>query len=654
MTIANRGDLHEYIRKAVGVSGQNVDGEYEPSDLPGFLSALYGLSCASESIADRQIPVPSFLNKDRKIIDSAYFSSVFDYTRVLSADLLVSQISSDLTLASLLEWSVLTKKSSAKAVSSVKRKLSALSGGVTGRSIRDTFASSFLTSGLETTAKRDPILNAYTNKETAAIKKLTIDDIDFSFSSTLFSIESRIQTSQSGDSTYDSLLSGVVTVAREEDVVTMSLTLKSDRTSLNNYSDLRIETNMNRQGAETIFVTIEVNGKLYQDSFAVDGEVLHYRYRDSETVESLTIEVVSNRPDSFANGQYSHTLLIDSIFLSSSENTDDKKVQSLEFDVSKEAPTAAFFSFESNNDSLVEMSARAFNAKTNKWIELHNLKNRESRSLFPLVPFSNSGLRETEVLSSYPSFYTDTFLSPRFSLSDCSLASGQGAGQWRVNPRSCVVYRDVATEVLHVSPLSSSLNDTELDGWMFEEGVYKTTLTVTQSSEVDFGSEDIVVSGEVVNGVYKFSPGDYKIGIFENNWTTLKRGLSDSEHKSYDKSYPHNHKYLIQGYDASSTYSALGFISKGRARFVDLALISSGMYRHTDSNLMFYSMIEEEENGVPAVRFVFPFDQGNCQIERERVKISGSYYEWDDAPSKMSVSFVLKGGAILDSYEVIV
>jgi hypothetical protein len=90
-------------------------------------------------------------------------------------------------------------------------------------------------------------------------------------------------------------------------------------------------------------------------------------------------------------------------------------------------------------------------------------------------------------------------------------------------------------------------------GWIYdsETGTYTTTCLVNNVSgiNIDIGNTNLVLDGKIISGIVFLSPGEHTIKTTDLYWSTLDIVHSEDELRAIDNLYPHNHRYLFEGYN---------------------------------------------------------------------------------------------------------
>lgn len=106
-----------------------------------------------------------------------------------------------------------------------------------------------------------------------------------------------------------------------------------------------------------------------------------------------------------------------------------------------------------------------------------------------------------------------------------------------------------ATEVLGTSP-----------GWVLDalRGTVSTTVSVEnpEGRVIDLGPKGAYINGQLATGEAFFPQGYSVFSTDSSNWADITSGFTtESQIKSADSLYPYNHKYLIEGYAYSRSFS---------------------------------------------------------------------------------------------------
>lgn len=123
-----------------------------------------------------------------------------------------------------------------------------------------------------------------------------------------------------------------------------------------------------------------------------------------------------------------------------------------------------------------------------------------------------------------------------------------------VPARNIVIKRNIVTsdspdEVLNTSP-----------GWVLDRvrGTYSTVVYISnpEGRYIDFGPKGLLLNGQAVTGEQWLKQGYSTLVTDSSNWVTVTEGLtSETDLTAADALYPYNHKYLIEGYSYTGTFT---------------------------------------------------------------------------------------------------
>lgn len=134
-------------------------------------------------------------------------------------------------------------------------------------------------------------------------------------------------------------------------------------------------------------------------------------------------------------------------------------------------------------------------------------------------------------------------------------------------------------------------------GWNYENDQYSTTIYLQAPRVIDFGPKGILLNQKYVSGAMLVPAGYSTIITDKSNWLEIDQASSERELKRIDSLYPYNHKYLIEGYSYSNTFTGIQIYQPVDEYFeVLMRYISPEEFSILKTNQYRYYTIVEKEN----------------------------------------------------------
>ena len=162
-------------------------------------------------------------------------------------------------------------------------------------------------------------------------------------------------------------------------------------------------------------------------------------------------------------------------------------------------------------------------------------------------------------------------------------------------------------------------------GWGLDgEGTYFCEFQIKDPGgrQVDFGENIAFVDGRPLSGSVPIGPGWHTFRTNRSNWLSLSGSAPTTldELKAADPLYPHNHKYVIEGYTYPSTFQAEENVYVGMDNYCQTRAYRIGRFelRNMDFDPSVFALDVVEG---PRTYILVKFDSSRPNHENERVKL---------------------------------
>jgi hypothetical protein len=206
-----------------------------------------------------------------------------------------------------------------------------------------------------------------------------------------------------------------------------------------------------------------------------------------------------------------------------------------------------------------------------------------------------------------------------FSFQDEGLVNMYASGIY-VKPNLVVLKRNTKS----VADPSKEVNGAPA-GWRYSDGEWFTTIYTANDRKVDVGPNSVKVNGSNVSGIVFIPAGIHNIAVQDANWHELSF-VSVSQESSLidsDPLYPYNHRYIFDGLDFASDYSAprvyqgMDELYGSRMRYLPM----EAFIHLSESNPLYYDY------------FSILFEDGNSYFV---VKVDKSHGTWNEEEYSLS------------------
>ncbi len=405
-----------------------------------------------------------------------------------------------------------------------------------------------------------------------------------------------------------------------------------------------------RNGIEEIWATWQSKaGKLLASEKVIPGTRVWIPF-PAEEVVSMELELKSSRIDGFdRTGRY-HEWLVDGIELLQGMGAAQVWTKPVQF-VDAEDKQVKFHSlYVETEPKGIGIQVEVIDSGKSYWSGLSPLKSERVQSITPVQVHSNKKTFSEQQITPLTGSRASSFATLPVALSPFNipgLAEGHGLS---IDPDSIILLRGAGVASGYKDASSSSFSESETAGWLRVGSYYLTHafLPPGESFSFDLGHSQIMVDGVLATGKQRLVAGTYRIEVPVEAWVNLVPGLTEARAKDSDPLYPHNPRYLIQGYTGVPAYKGVPLFGERLCQYDDPDLLIPG----PDTLDRFTLEPFVDSQSLQKTRILLPIERGYKDFHRERVIYWFEARDESLKAEKFRLVFDLKDGQVLDSYSV--